>query len=137
MGAEVKDDVFQQLKSTGEGLRKGLWSADDLGTLRAIAADVAELEIKAQAALHGLPTDLPHSVGDIAHGLKPDPARAAMYRKAADRALDAAANLALVRMQAIAGQVDAIRDSFISRVWKAISDLVPGLSSSAPSDAPK
>lgn len=130
MGAEIKDDLFQQIKTAGEGLKSGLWTDDDLGTLRAIAADVAALELKAQAALKGLPTDVPHDVGDIPLLGTPDPARAAMYRKAADRALDSAANLALVRMQAVAAQVEALKNSFTTGLWKSISGLVPGLSSS-------
>jgi hypothetical protein len=126
---EVEDDVFQEIKSAGNSLKDGLWSDDDLGVLRAIAADVSALELKAQAALKGIPTDVPDEVEDLPMLGTPDRARAAMYRKAADRALDAAANLALVRMQAVAAQVEALRSSFTARLWKAIADLVPGLSS--------
>lgn len=63
--------------------------------------------------------------------IPPDPARAAMYRAAAERALDAAANLALIRVQAQAPSVDQLKGQFISDVWKGLSDVLPGLSSTA------
>lgn len=132
MDTQIRDQLFQEIKTTGEGLKAGLWTDDDLGTLRTIAADVAALEAKAQAALLGLPSEVPDGIEDIAHAGSPDPARAAMYRKAADRALDSAANLAIVRMQAVASQLEAVRSSFTARLWKAIAGLVPGLSSSPP-----
>jgi hypothetical protein len=132
MDTQIRDKLFEEIKTTGESLKDGLWTDDDLGTLRSIAADVAELEAKAQAAMLGLPSEVPDDIGDIARVGSPDPARAAMYRKAADRALDSAANLAIVRMQAVASQLEAVRNSFTARLWKAITDLVPGLSSAPP-----
>jgi hypothetical protein len=142
MSDELQDQVLKEIMSTGESLKKGLWSGDDLATLRAISADVATLEGKALAALHGLPAaaELTVSPGDIEgviRGVPADPALAGMYRKAADRALDSAANLALIRMQAVAGQVDALRRSFTTRLWNAIAGLLPGLSAAAPADDKK
>jgi hypothetical protein len=116
MSTEVSDELFQQLQSAGNSLKSGLWSAEDLDTLRTIAADVAALELKAQVALR-----------------RQDHAHAAMYRAAANRALDSSANLALVRMQAVAAQLDALRTSFLTQLWNAIAGLLPGLTSPAPS----
>jgi hypothetical protein len=115
---EIQDELFQQIKNVGESLKLGPWTDDELAALRAIAADVAALEAKALLA-------------------QLDPARAAMYRMAADRALDSAANLALVRVQAAAAQLDSLRASFLTRLWNAILGLLPGLSSAPATEAEK
>jgi hypothetical protein len=66
----------------------------------------------------------------------PDPAKAQMYRKAADRAIDSAANLALVRMQANAAQADTLRQTFNTRLWDAVGGMLPGLTGAIAPMAP-
>lgn len=189
MDDETQDQVFQNLKATGESMKAGLWTAGDLGALQAIAADVVGLDRKAQVALQGRPgvvppilpppvvhppivhppvvhppvfqppvvhpppaLRLPAHIAPLAEvapqhveaivravpGLDvssvliirpvpPDPAKAQMYRKAADRAIDSAANLALVRMQASAKDADTLRQTFNTRLWDAIGSTLPGL----------
>lgn len=196
MDDETQDQVFQNLKATGESMKTGLWTAGDLGALQAIAADVVGLDRKAQVALQGRPGVVPpilpppvvhppvvhppivhppvvhppvfqppvahppvtpalrlpahiaplaevapqhvEAITRAAPGLDvssvliirpvpPDPAKAQMYRKAADRAIDSAANLALVRMQASAKDADTLRQTFNTRLWDAIGSTLPGL----------
>jgi hypothetical protein len=63
--------------------------------------------------------------------IPPDPARAAMYRAAAARAVDSAASLALIRIQADANDVDSLRGRFVKDVWSELGALLPSLSSTS------
>ncbi len=44
------DEVFEQLKATGQQLKKDLWQREDLETLRLIASDLVGLNRKLETA---------------------------------------------------------------------------------------
>jgi hypothetical protein len=104
----LEDDVLGQLKNTGEKLKKDLWDANDLLTLKLLASDLVGLNSKIQSSQ----TD--------------DDRR--RYRESAGRVLDHAALLALSKMNVAGNDVlAALKAFFMTLVSEWLPKLLPFL----------
>src|SRR5882724_7684041 len=100
----LQDEVLDQLRQTGEKLKKDLWDANDVLTLKLLASDLVGLNSKLENAQND------------------DDRR--RYRESAARVLDHAALLALSKMNVASNDVTAALKSFFT---KLVSEWLPRL----------
>jgi hypothetical protein len=114
----LADNVYSQLKASGDTLKGGLWEPSDLHTLKMIAADLTGLGVKVLAAT------------------SPDDKR--RYGEAAERLVDHAALLALSRLNVATNDLrSALKESFLKLVGQWQPKLLPALDNVIPSLTPK
>lgn len=114
----LTDDVYSQLKASGDTLKSGLWEPSDLHTLKMIAADLSGLGAK------------------ILGAASPEDKR--RCGEAAGRLVDHAALLALSRLNVATNELrSALKESFLKLVEQWQPKLLPALDNLIPSLTPK